>query len=107
MINVHYYRSKLFVGGLSWGTNDNDLRSRFEEYGSVADAVVIKDRETGRSRGYGYVTFESKDDADAAINGLDDSELDGRTIKVSYPQANFRGQRGYTDTGNGGGQGGG
>jgi len=73
---------KLFVGGLSWGTDDRSLRSRFEEYGTVEDAVVIRDRDTGRSRGFGFVTFTNDDEAETAIQNLNDQEFDGRTIKV-------------------------
>ncbi|CAG8510450.1 16412_t:CDS:2 [Acaulospora morrowiae] len=73
---------KLFVGGLSWGTDDRTLKSKFEEFGNVEDAVVIRDRDTGRSRGFGFVTYSSNEEAEAAIQGLNDNELDGRTIKV-------------------------
>ncbi|CAI2177405.1 8738_t:CDS:2 [Funneliformis geosporum] len=75
---------KLFVGGLSWGTDDRSLRSRFEEYGTVEDAVVIRDRDTGRSRGFGFVTFANNEDAETAIQNLNDQEFDGRTIKGEY-----------------------
>ena len=53
--------TKLFVGGLSWGTDDNGLRAAFEDFGEVVDAKVVTDRETGRSRGFGFVTFASAD----------------------------------------------
>ncbi|CAG8475543.1 10443_t:CDS:2 [Rhizophagus irregularis] len=72
---------KLFVGGLSWGTDDRTLRSKFEEYGTVEDAVVIRDRDTGRSRGFGFVTFASNEEAEIAIQNLNDAEFDGRNIK--------------------------
>jgi len=73
---------KLFVGGLSWGTDDNSLRTKFEKYGTVEDAVVIRDRETGRSRGFGFVTFSNNEEAEVAIENLNDAEFDGRNIKV-------------------------
>jgi len=73
---------KLFIGGLAWATDDYSLRQRFEEFGQVEDAVVIKDRETGRSRGFGFVTFSSEAEADAAIQEVNDTELDGRRIRV-------------------------
>ncbi|RIB08123.1 hypothetical protein C2G38_1983307 [Gigaspora rosea] len=73
---------KLFVGGLSWGTDDDSLRSKFEEYGRVEDAIVICDRDTGRSRGFGFVTFANDEDAEAAIQNMNEQEFDGRTIKV-------------------------
>lgn len=75
--------SKLFVGGLSWGTESDSLRSAFEQYGTVTDAVVITDRETGRSRGFGFVTFDNSDNAQAAITAMDQSDLDGRTLNVN------------------------
>ncbi|GBB94456.1 hypothetical protein RclHR1_02360014 [Rhizophagus clarus] len=103
---------KLFVGGLSWGTDDRTLRSKFEEYGTVEDAVVIRDRDTGRSRGFGFVTFSSNEEAEIAIQNLNDAEFDGRNIKVdraaerSSP-APRSGGGGYGGGGYGGGGGGG
>jgi cold-inducible RNA-binding protein len=73
---------RLFVGGLSWGTTDEDLRAAFERFGEVVDSAVIKDRETGRSRGFGFVTFENDADAESAIAEMNDTTLDGRTIRV-------------------------
>jgi RNA-binding proteins (RRM domain) len=73
---------KLFVGGLSWGTNDEGLRKAFEKFGEVQDAKVITDRETGRSRGFGFVTFAEDQHASNAIGEMDGSNLDGRTIKI-------------------------
>jgi len=94
--------SKLFVGGLSWNTDDNNLRAKFEEFGSVEEAVVVKDRETGRSRGFGFVRFTNDEDATSAINGMDGAEFDGRRIRVNV--AANRGERGG---GGGGGYSGG
>lgn len=74
---------KLFVGGLSWGTNDEGLRAAFEEFGPVTEARVITDRETGRSRGFGFVGFDSDDDAAKAQEAMDGAELDGRNIRVN------------------------
>lgn len=74
---------KLFVGGLPFSTTDDELQAAFAEYGTVASAKVITDRETGRSRGFGFVEFESDDEGKAAIDGLDGKELGGRTIHVS------------------------
>ncbi|KAM3288460.1 glycine-rich RNA-binding protein 2, mitochondrial [Capsicum chacoense] len=93
--------SKLFVGGISWNTNDHTLQEAFSKYGEVVEARVIYDRESGRSRGFGFVTFNSAEDASAAIQALDQQELDGRRIRVNV--ANDR-TRGY---GGGGGFGGG
>ncbi|KAG8714609.1 hypothetical protein FRC08_011684 [Ceratobasidium sp. 394] len=81
--------SKLYVGNLSWNTTDDTLRQAFEEYGQVLDSIVMRDRDTGRSRGFGFVTFSSSQEADAAVNGLNEQDLDGRRIKVNL--ANARG----------------
>ena len=78
--------NKLFVGGLSWGTDDQSLTAAFEAHGTVTEAKVISDRDTGRSRGFGFVTFGEAQDASAAIKALDGSELDGRTIRVNLAQ---------------------
>lgn len=74
---------KLFVGGLPFTTTDDELQAAFADFGTVASAKVITDRETGRSRGFGFVEFESDDEGKAAIDGLDGKELGGRTIHVS------------------------
>lgn len=74
---------KLFVGGLSWNTNDSSLREAFEVFGEVTDAKVITDRETGRSRGFGFVTFSDAGDANSAIEQMDGAQLDGRRVNVS------------------------
>lgn len=74
---------KLFVGGLPFSTTDDELQAAFADFGSVVSAKVITDRETGRSRGFGFVEFGSDDEGRAAIAGLDDKELGGRTIHVS------------------------
>lgn len=73
---------KLFVGGLSWNTNDGELQQAFEVCGTVVEAKVITDRETGRSRGFGFVTFEDEQSASRAVEELNNSTLDGRTIRV-------------------------
>ncbi len=110
---------KLFVGGLSWNTDDAGLREAFEQYGAVADSKVILDRESGRSRGFGFVTFEEEDAAKAARAEMDGQTLDGRTIRVDEAQESggrreggggggvgYRGGRGGGG-GGGGGYGGG
>eukprot|EP01018_Ginkgo_biloba_P035391 Gb_37118 [translate_table: standard] len=63
--------SKLFVGGLSWGTDDQSLREAFLDFGEVTEARVIMDRETGRSRGFGFVSFTSGEEASAALSAMD------------------------------------
>jgi RNA recognition motif-containing protein len=94
--------TKLFVGGLSWNTGDNELRDAFERFGAVEDAKVITDRDTGRSRGFGFVTFGSGDDAQSAMQAMDGTELDGRNIKVN--EAQERAPRGGGGGGGGGGR---
>lgn len=73
--------NKLFVGGLAWATNDEGLKSVFTQYGEVIEAKVITDRMTGRSRGFGFVTFADEDSAKKATE-LNGTDLDGRTIRV-------------------------
>lgn len=75
--------TKLFVGSLPWSVDDETLRETFEEHGNVVSAKVIKDRETGRSRGFGFVEMENSTDAKSAIEALNDSELKGRNIVVN------------------------
>lgn len=92
---------KLFVGGLAWHTDEATLRQKFEEYGVVEEAVVVKDRDTGRSRGFGFVRYASEDEAHKAISEMNNVEFDGRTIRVD--KASDNGPRGG---GRGGGFGG-
>ncbi len=82
---------KLFVGSLSWDTNDESLRNAFSTHGEISEAVVVSDRDTGRSRGFGFVTFEDDESADKAVAALNGTELDGRAIKVDVAQAKQRG----------------
>ena len=81
---------KLFVGSLSWNTNEEGLRNAFANHGEVTEAVVISDRDTGRSRGFGFVTFEDDEAANKAVAALNGTELDGRTIRVDVAQAKQR-----------------
>jgi RNA recognition motif-containing protein len=92
---------KLFVGGLSWDTTDDSLRAGFEAHGEIQEAKVITDRETGRSRGFGFVTFTNEADAETALNALNGQAFEGRTIKVDF--AEERGPRGGGGGGGGGG----
>ena len=75
--------TKLFVGSLPWSVNDKELKETFEKHGSVVSAKVIMDRDTSRSRGFGFVEMESSSDANNAIKALNDSELNGRNIVVN------------------------
>ncbi|KAI0768721.1 hypothetical protein BD413DRAFT_478572, partial [Trametes elegans] len=77
---------------LSWNTTDDSLRNAFATFGQILDSIVMRDRETGRSRGFGFVTYSSSGEAQAAISSLNEQELDGRRIKVNL--ANARGSGG-------------
>ncbi|MEM1418803.1 MAG: RNA-binding protein [Myxococcota bacterium] len=96
---------KLFVGGLSWNTTDSGLLQAFEVHGEVLEAKVITDRDTGRSRGFGFVTFASAEDADRATEAMDGATLDGRSLRVNEA-TNKRGGGGGGGRGGRGGGGG-
>ena len=92
---------KLYVGNLAWGVTDDDLQNMFAEFGGVASAVVITDRETGRSRGFGFVELE--DGAEQAIEALNGQDVQGRPLRVNEAQSKDRGGRGGGGGGGGGG----
>ncbi|ROT39864.1 hypothetical protein SODALDRAFT_139730 [Sodiomyces alkalinus F11] len=94
--------AKLFIGGLAWHTEEATLRQKFEEFGPIEEAVVVKDRDTGRSRGFGFVRYHQEEDAQKAIAAMNNVEFDGRQIRVD--KASDSGPRGG---GFGGGRGGG
>ena len=96
--------TKLYVGNLSFNTSSQDLEALFAESGTVQSASVVEDRDTGRSRGFGFVEMSSKEEAQAAISALDGKEVDGRNLKVNEakPRENRSG-----GGGGGGGFGGG
>jgi RNA recognition motif-containing protein len=73
---------KLFVGGLSYSTSTEGLREAFAAVGTVETATIVTDRDTGRSRGFGFVEMATPEDADQAVSRLNGSTLDGRPIKV-------------------------
>ncbi|KAI8804011.1 hypothetical protein BJ742DRAFT_826824 [Cladochytrium replicatum] len=89
--------AKVFVGGLSSSISTDDLRSKFEEYGRVQDAMIITDRDSGRSRGFGFITYEESKSADTAIRTMHDQEFEGRVISVKM--ANSEGPRGGRGSG--------
>ncbi len=74
---------KLYVGGLSYSTTQEGLKAAFSQAGAIEDAVVITDRATGRSKGFGFVTFTNDAEGDAAISMFHDKELDGRKLTVN------------------------
>jgi len=98
---------KLFVGGLSFSTSNERLREAFAATGSVESASVVTDRDTGRSRGFGFVEMATGEDANAAVSRLNGSELDGRQIKVEVAKPAGSGGGGPRRGGGGGGFGGG
>jgi len=85
---------RVFVGNLSWDTDEGSLREAFCGYGELTDLVVMVDRDTGRSRGFGYVSYNSKEEMDAAIAGMDGQMLDGRNIRVNEAYSRGGGRRG-------------
>jgi RNA recognition motif-containing protein len=99
--------NRLFIGGLSWDTDDDGLRAAFERFGEISDVKVITERETGRSRGFGFVTFVDAANAQRAIEEMNGSTLDGRTLNVNEAQERARGGGGGGYGGGGGGGGGG
>ena len=101
---------KLFVGGLSWNTTDEGLKEAFSRFGVVVEAKVVTDRETGRSRGFGFVSYSEATDGEAARQAMDGASLDGRSIRVNAAEDKPRtggGGGGGGPSGGGGGGGGG
>ena len=90
---------KLYVGNLSFDTTENDLQDLFEQHGQVTDVTLINDRATGRSRGFGFVTMADSVSATAAINAVNGTDLQGRSLTVNEARAreerprNFSGAR--------------
>ena len=96
---------RCFVGGLAWATDDRSLEAAFSSYGEILDSKIINDRETGRSRGFGFVTFSSEQSMRDAIEGMNGKELDGRNITVNEAQSRRSGGGGGGYGGGGGGGG--
>lgn len=82
---------KLYIGNLPWSATEADLRDLFSPFGEVLSAAVITDRDTGRSRGFGFVTYSNSDDATKAIEAQNGATLDGRTLRVDVAQDKGRG----------------
>jgi RNA recognition motif-containing protein len=100
---------KLYVGNLTYGVTDSDLLKLFEAHGTVQSAQVIMDRDTGRSKGFGFVEMNSDQEAQAAIQALNGKEVDGRSLTVNEakPRTEGGGGRGGSGGGGRGGYGGG
>ncbi len=95
---------KLYVGNLTYGVSDSDLQQLFEPHGTVQSAQVIMDRDTGRSKGFGFVEMGSDQEAQAAIAALNGKEVDGRSLTVNEARPKTEGGGGRS--GGGGGRGG-
>jgi len=74
---------KLYIGNLPWSVKDKELADMFSKFGEVTEAIVIMDKFSGRSKGFGFVTFAQKENADAAVADMNGKEIEGRAIKVS------------------------
>ena len=103
----HHMSSKLFVGNLSFDTTENDLNDAFAAHGTVMETNLLMDRETGRPRGFGFITMNSPEEAQKAIAALNGSQLGGRalTVNVAKPReerpASGGGRREYGGSGGG------
>lgn len=99
---------KLYVGNLSFGVSDDQLRELFSPYGTVASAQVITDRDTGRSKGFGFVEMGTDQEAEAAIGGMNGQMIEGRplTVNEARPKEGGGGRGGFGGGGGGGGRGG-
>ena len=93
---------RIYVGNLPWSVDNDSLKDMFSSYGDVADAVVIRDRETGRSRGFGFVDLSDDEAGNSAIEAMHGTEIEGRDLVVNQAQ-----ERKERDGGGGGGRGGG
>ena len=96
----------IYVGNLSWSMTDEDLNNLFSQYGTVSSAKILKEKNTGRSKGFGFVEMEDEDAAKTAIATLNESEVQGRKLIVNESQPRPEGS-GYKRSGGGGGYGGG
>jgi len=86
--------ARLFVGGLAWQTDEDGLKKAFSEFGDLEECRIVTDRNTGRSKGFGFVTFKDKEAASEAVAKLNGAELDGRTIKCDFANERSSGDRG-------------
>ena len=86
--------NKLFIGSLPWAVNNDSLRDLFAQYGEITDAVVIMDRDSGRSKGFGFVTFASQDSAEKALE-MDGKEVEGRKIVVNKAKPQVKREGGF------------
>jgi RNA recognition motif-containing protein len=94
---------KLYVGNLGYGVTDNDLLKMFEAHGTVESAQIIMDRDTGRSKGFGFVEMKTDQEAQAAIAALNGKDMDGRALTVNEAKPRSEGGRGGAGGRGGGG----
>ncbi|MFH1415772.1 MAG: RNA-binding protein [Elusimicrobiota bacterium] len=103
--------SKLYVGNLSYSTTESQLQEMFAKYGEVKSVAVITDRDSGRSKGFGFIEMSTPEEAKKAVEALNDTEYEGRNLRVNEarpkPEGNRGGGGGYGGGGGGGGYGGG
>ena len=90
---------KLYVGNLSFETTENDLQDLFEQHGKVTEVALINDRETGRSRGFGFVTMNDATEATAAMNAFNGKDVQGRTLTVNEARAREERPRQFSGSG--------
>ncbi len=98
--NTQAQKNKLFVGNLPFSTTEEQLQEMFSEYGEIASVQLITDRQTGRSRGFAFVEYTNEEDAQKAIEAMDQQELEGRTIAVNVarprrPRRDYNNRSGY------------
>jgi RNA recognition motif-containing protein len=99
--------TKIFVGGLAWATTSEGLKAAFDQCGSIVEAKVVTDRETGKSRGFGFVTFTDETGCRKAIESMNGAMIDGRQVRVNEAENKPRSGGGGGGYGGGGGGGGG
>ncbi len=87
-------KNKLFIGSLPWSITNDSLKELFSQYGEVVEAIIINDRETGRSKGFGFVTFAKEEDAQKALE-MNGKEVEGRTIVVNVAKPREERTGGY------------
>lgn len=87
--------SKLYVGNLAWSVEEKELETVFANYGEVLSVKIIKDRDTGRSKGFCFIEMENSEAAQAAIEGLDGKDLGGRNLKVNIAQDRQRKEKSF------------
>jgi len=87
-------KNKVFVGGLAWETDESSLRKIFDEFGELEEVRVVTDRNTGRSKGFGFVTFKDKTAADEAVRKMDGQDVDGRQVRCDFATERSSSERG-------------